>query len=221
VRRPLALAVLVAGCSFPGHGGVPDGGPADGPAPPDAMGPPPIDGDVQPSLCGAGPDPTLRLCIDFEDLEPNLARDHSGRGNDAALTNVTTTTRDTSTAAHCAGDCEMRIDESSSLDFDIPATIALWVRPEGAALAENLWNHVACVADGSTLAIYVDGVFSLSTTFSSSLHTGNDQGVRLAQDLEGSGAGNETLVGAIDDVRIWSRGLSASEVCELAEQPGC
>jgi hypothetical protein len=269
VRCHLAIAVLVAGCSFPGNGGTaPDGGIGgpdgpDGPRP-DAMGPPPIDAIVQPALCGVAPEPALRLCIDFEDNDPAVASDNSGRGNHAALMNVVPTTRGLSTAAHCGGDCEMRIAESSSLDLSVPVTIALWVRAEddpptlgrfglldnntqyslfyqadhtvtcsmfrnqsqpttvrSAALAPGAWNHVACVADGSTLAIYVDGQFSLSTTFTSSLHTGNDQGTLLAEDLEGSGAGNETLVGAIDDVRIWSRGLSASEVCQLAGQTGC
>jgi hypothetical protein len=87
----------------------------------------------------------------------------------------------------------------------------------------NQWQHVAGVWNGSDLKIYINGILANTTTgvtgasFKSQL---NNQ-IQLGKNLS-----NEKFVGNIDEVRLWTRALSAEEImnnmnCELgATQTG-
>jgi hypothetical protein len=78
------------------------------------------------------------------------------------------------------------------------------------SLPVGQWKHVAITFDGATLKSYVDGTLaqSVAATF-------NLQGVPLtvAQAHNGENAFN----GTVDDVRVYSRALSAAEVAALAK----
>jgi hypothetical protein len=83
-----------------------------------------------------------------------------------------------------------------------------------AALQQGRWQHIACVAEGTTSRLYVDGVMVASVPCASTrtpgegpLHVG-----------ENGPTGDDQLVGAIDDLRIWDAEWTASEVAADARR---
>lgn len=82
----------------------------------------------------------------------------------------------------------------------------------GAALAANVWSHLAATYDSGTqtLRLYVNGGAPVSSTGiappganTAALHIGNDYGINR-------------FAGNIDDVRLYNRPLGATEVAVLA-----
>ncbi len=79
------------------------------------------------------------------------------------------------------------------------------------------WHHVAAVlpegaSDVSEVELYVDGVLETGTTSSGqTIDTAVSANVTI-----GAFMGGGFFDGLIDDVRIYSRGLSAGEIWELA-----
>jgi glucose/arabinose dehydrogenase len=81
----------------------------------------------------------------------------------------------------------------------------------------NQWVHLAGVYDGATLTLYVNGVVRQSAAKTGDISAstrpvlvgGNSNGIDPL-------AANENLAGEIDEVRLYSRALSASEIAALA-----
>jgi len=73
------------------------------------------------------------------------------------------------------------------------------------------WHLFTGVYNGTTLSIYVDGIFKVSGN--ASYTTGNDINIRIGADSELS-----FFNGIIDDVRIWKRALNKNEVLSLYPQ---
>lgn len=84
-------------------------------------------------------------------------------------------------------------------------------------LANNAWQHVVVVQSGTTATIYIDGVFiKTGTSGNLPISTSNDPisiFARLAY-----GRMSEHLAGQIDDVLIFDRALSESEITDLYEK---
>ena len=82
-------------------------------------------------------------------------------------------------------------------------------------VADSQWHHVVHVYEGGISRVYVDG--SLASSFPVAINTIGGTlfsfGARIATDL--GGAARDFFSGAIDDVRIWSRALSANEVVSV------
>ena len=71
------------------------------------------------------------------------------------------------------------------------------------------WYHVAGTYDGSTMRLYLDGVELDTHGISNEVATGD--GVRLSHS-----ASSEALDGLLDDVRVYNRALSATDIGHLA-----
>ena len=71
----------------------------------------------------------------------------------------------------------------------------------------NAWTHLAATYDGTTLRIYVNGSLAQSTNVPGSLVTSNG-----ALRIGGNSVWGEYFRGLIDEVRVYSRALSASEI---------
>lgn len=90
-------------------------------------------------------------------------------------------------------------------EFDVPIN---------ASDFEGRWRLVTAVYDGVNRYVYFDGVLASSTPTTGAINTGG-----TALGFIGSLSGNaEIFKGNIDDVRIYSRALSASEVAGLYVQ---
>ena len=88
----------------------------------------------------------------------------------------------------------------------------LWLGSErnaigSAGLALNAWSHLASTYDGSMLRLYVNGVLVSSTAASGSMAAST--GVLR---IGGNGVWPEWFAGLIDEVRVYNRALSASEI---------
>ncbi len=92
-----------------------------------------------------------------------------------------------------------------------------WARVKGhTPITANKWVHVAMVYDGSRITLYVNGVADGSVS-----KTGDLQGNGCVQIGRGNNGGcygspSHHFQGGIDDLFIYKRGLSASEVKALA-----
>jgi len=79
------------------------------------------------------------------------------------------------------------------------------------SINDNNWHHVAGVYDGSSISIYIDGQLDFSRSASGAILT-NNYALRIGSNAE---LGNTNWQGAIDEVRVYDRALSAAEVAEI------
>jgi glucose/arabinose dehydrogenase/PKD repeat protein len=77
----------------------------------------------------------------------------------------------------------------------------------GATLPANAWSHLATTFDGTSLKLFVNGVQAGSLTSSGSIVTSTGS-LRIG----GNSIWAEWFRGLVDDVRIYSRALSAQEI---------
>ena len=73
---------------------------------------------------------------------------------------------------------------------------------------DGKWHLLTGTFDGSTATIYIDGVQKNSTSVT--YNTGSS-----VLDIGRAVTGSYYLTGALDDVRVYNRALSSSEVKEL------
>jgi len=76
-----------------------------------------------------------------------------------------------------------------------------------AALALNTWSHLAATYDGTTLRLYVNGALAGSRAVASPLITST--GVLR---IGGNNVWGEWFAGLIDEVRLYNKALSATEI---------
>jgi len=76
-----------------------------------------------------------------------------------------------------------------------------------ARLPINAWSHVALTFDGATLRLYINGTLNTATSVSGATATS-----ALPLRIGGNSIWGEFFSGRIDDVRIYNRPLSSSEV---------
>ena len=76
------------------------------------------------------------------------------------------------------------------------------------------WVHVAFTNDGTQATIYMNGAEVVSGDVPGALNA-NDDPLRIAQDCERP---QYIFAGAIDDVRLWNRALSADEIMDFMNQ---
>ncbi|MFA6494950.1 MAG: LamG-like jellyroll fold domain-containing protein [Candidatus Paceibacterota bacterium] len=76
------------------------------------------------------------------------------------------------------------------------------------AVNDNNWHHIAWTSNGSVSLMYVDGVLNVTQNQSRASDTGV---AYIAYDAPN----NEYFPGSVDDVRVYNRALSASEISSL------
>jgi hypothetical protein len=85
-------------------------------------------------------------------------------------------------------------------------------RDHPSGMSSNTWHHIAVTKNGSTVTIYRDNAVVVAKTFGGAItQTSND----LYFGIYAAGQGSP-FSGLIDDVRIYNRALSASEISALA-----
>ncbi len=82
----------------------------------------------------------------------------------------------------------------------------------GTSVDDSLWHHVAGVYDGSGLYLYIDGVLD-AWDEATGLINSNSYEVYIGENAEATG---RLWDGQLDDARVYSRGLSHSEIVSLA-----
>ena len=90
------------------------------------------------------------------------------------------------------------------------------VAAQGGLLVANQWAHVACTYGNGTSTAWINGTSVASTAGGSGLSTSSTTGMSLAADNP-AGSGSR-LIGLMDQVRIFGRARTVSELCADA---GC
>ena len=80
------------------------------------------------------------------------------------------------------------------------------------ALTVGLWTHVACVHDGQSITLYIDGLVR-ATGAAGAINLAPATGSNIGSDNPG---GNDDFIGRIDELRIWSRPRTPDEICAAA-----
>ena len=82
---------------------------------------------------------------------------------------------------------------------------------------DGVWHHVVCYRNGTVIGIYVDGIDRGSTTGTiRNVSADNTKPLVIgAWTQEGVQPGTYLFSGTIDDVRVYNRALSASEIQRL------
>jgi hypothetical protein len=75
------------------------------------------------------------------------------------------------------------------------------------ALALNAWSHLAATYDGSSLRLYVNGVLVQSLAVSGAIPTSTG-----VLHLGGNAVWGERFAGLLDDVRIYNRALTGTQI---------
>jgi hypothetical protein len=83
-----------------------------------------------------------------------------------------------------------------------------------AALALNVWTHIAVTYDGATLRLYRNGAQIGSRAQTGNIAVGN-QPLRIG----GNNVSGEFFNGLIDEVRVYNRALSAAEIAADMTKP--
>jgi len=91
-----------------------------------------------------------------------------------------------------------------------------WVDVGNYSFQTEVWHHVALQRDGNTLNAFIDGTSIGSVPFSATI---TDPAASLLIGTAEFDRPNRQFVGSIDDVRIYNRTLSISEIQSLATVP--
>ncbi len=75
------------------------------------------------------------------------------------------------------------------------------------ALPLNAWTHLATTYDGNVLALYVNGVQAATLLATGSIATSTDP-----LKIGGNAIWGEWFSGLIDEVRVYNRALTATEI---------
>ena len=87
------------------------------------------------------------------------------------------------------------------------------------ALNASQWHHIAVTLTTTNVKIYINGV--LDTTASSTYSTIQNDGADLEIGRRGKNSGHAYFDGSIDQVRIFTKSLSSSEVSTLYAETAC
>lgn len=84
----------------------------------------------------------------------------------------------------------------------------------GSGLAVGTWYHVAATYDGSRLRIYLNGTQLASTACTGNLQISSNAGIPLGVGAfpASASAWQDDFPGALDEVKLWKRALTASEI---------
>ena len=86
------------------------------------------------------------------------------------------------------------------------------------AYATGTWYYVAATYDGTTVNLYVNGGASvLNTSYTGGIGTNHygDSGNNFLLANDGSDSTTDGFIGALDDIRIYNRALSPTEISNL------
>ncbi|MHC4249021.1 MAG: LamG domain-containing protein, partial [Planctomycetota bacterium] len=116
----------------------------------------------------------------------------------------------------CKGDTAWRLHRhrlTNSLGFACNGLTGTPILQGNASVVDGEWHHVAGVYDGTTMYLYVDGRMDASAPARGDMAT-SDAPVHIGDNSEKT---KRRWCGAVDDVRVYERALSAGEIGTLAD----
>ena len=81
-------------------------------------------------------------------------------------------------------------------------------------LALNQWHHIVMTYNGNQIKLYINGILKATTNYSGAMNTLGNSGISIGESNQANGYWNHTE-GKIDNVGIWNRELTLSEIQQL------
>ena len=78
----------------------------------------------------------------------------------------------------------------------------------------NQWHNIVLTYEGFTVKLYIDGVLTATKAFTSTMNISGNSGISIGESKQANGYWGNTD-GKIDDIAIWNRALSSSEIATL------
>lgn len=105
--------------------------------------------------------------------------------------------------------------KSRGLELAVGQTNHQYVRAEGGELKIERWQHIAGVADGKNLHVYLNGEEVATTPFDGTLAENDQEGLGIGDSQQGQGP-TMRFRGAIDELAIWKVALSPEQIAAHA-----
>ena len=206
----------------------------------------PIDSPPPAPFCDSANEPTLVGCWELE----GNTDDASGDGNNATAANTMFGAGKVGMGLVMNANSLVTVPDTASLSpptltieafvnptvlptgrfgiFDNDGSYGLFINSTGIAcnmgvavtapqIATNTWTHVACTFDGTTGRIYINGAEAGMTGAGVALGAGNTNGSVIG----GNSPSGDSLVGTIDQLRVWREARTAQQVCAASGAPLC
>lgn len=109
---------------------------------------------------------------------------------------------------------ELWISDASTIHFSTVNGADPHVFEDG--IAPLTWYHVAGTFDGAIKRLYLDGIERMTKVAGATSY--DDEPFRIGCDRGNGGVGN-FVIGDLDDVRLYRRALTPTEISEIASQP--
>ncbi len=81
----------------------------------------------------------------------------------------------------------------------------------------NQFTHIACTYDGATVGLYINGALANTATGGAPLGSGNTNGMVIG----GNSPNGDSLIGTIDQVRVWNTARTAQQICAASGAAVC
>jgi len=124
-------------------------------------------------------------------------------------TGSTSSRRDIVARHGSADDWWLNLQDGGKVSFYAQNITGGVYKQSSGTVSENQWSHVVTTYNGSLVTFFINGTFNSTSTASGSFIVSSN-GVDIS-------AGNGPFDGIIDDVRVYNRALSSSEVQALYE----
>ena len=86
-----------------------------------------------------------------------------------------------------------------------------WEPAAGVSVNDGTWHHVVATRENMYVKIYVDGVYMIAGSYTSSVRFAASDRWSIAQEWDGS-TPSDFYTGSVDDVRLYNRSLTAEQV---------
>ena len=86
------------------------------------------------------------------------------------------------------------------------------------ALALNQWHHLVMTYNGSQIKLYVNGTLTSTQNYSGTMNISGNSGISIGESNQANGYWYHTD-GKIDNVGIWNRALTDTEIQQLRNYP--
>ena len=104
----------------------------------------------------------------------------------------------------------IQIDQNCNVNFVIDGPAFDQDVPGGSSVCNNEWQHLVCVKNLNVYSVYLNSVLVNSQTVNYT-HSGSTMNMHVGH----HGAWNTWFYGSIDDIGIWNRVLSLTEIEDL------
>lgn len=120
-------------------------------------------------------------------------------------------------AAETTGSWGFSRNSGGQMQFYVTNSTPTWNQATKNGYADTLWHHVVGTFDGSNVRIYVDGQAGTSAALSGTIQTASSYPVCIGSNNADSGGtcNGDEFNGIVDDVRIFNRTLSETEIKQL------